>query len=80
MPTRAELKTLYQQGLSDRNMDPLFKTTGWGGLGRTARFVDGVDLQLQLRHRELARPGRLGQRPCVWSAFASACEDASTVK
>ena len=28
MPTRAELKTLYQQGLGDRNMDPAFKTTG----------------------------------------------------
>ena len=29
MPTRVELKTLYQQGVGDRNMDTLFKTTGW---------------------------------------------------
>lgn len=29
MPTRVELKTLYQQGVGKRNMDPAFKTTGW---------------------------------------------------
>ncbi len=29
MPTRAELKTLYQKGLGERNMDPSFKTTGF---------------------------------------------------
>lgn len=28
MPTRAELKTLYQRGLGEGNMDPAFKTTG----------------------------------------------------
>ncbi len=29
MPTRVELKTLYKQGVGERNMDPAFKTTGW---------------------------------------------------
>ncbi len=29
MPTRAELKTLYQKGVGTRNMTPLLKTTGW---------------------------------------------------
>jgi len=29
MPTREELKTLYEKGLGDRNMNPVFKTTGW---------------------------------------------------
>jgi hypothetical protein len=29
MPTRVELKTLYQQGVGVRNIDPAFKTTGW---------------------------------------------------
>ena len=29
MPTKAELKTLYQKGTGRRNMNPLFKTTGW---------------------------------------------------
>ena len=28
MPTRVELKTLYQQGVGERNMDPAFKVTG----------------------------------------------------
>ena len=30
MPTRDELKGLYKEGLGNRNMDPAFKTTGWG--------------------------------------------------
>ena len=29
MPSIEELKGLYQQGKGDRNMDPVFKTTGW---------------------------------------------------
>ncbi len=29
MPTRKELKTLYQKGVGKRNMTPLLKTTGW---------------------------------------------------
>lgn len=29
MPTRAELKTLYQPGVGTRNMDPAFKISGW---------------------------------------------------
>jgi len=29
MPTKAELKTLYQKGTGRRNMNPLFKITGW---------------------------------------------------
>ena len=29
MPTRAELKTLYQKGAGTRNMTALLKTTGW---------------------------------------------------
>jgi len=29
MPTRAEIKTLYQKGAGARNMTPLLKTTGW---------------------------------------------------
>ena len=29
MPTKAELKTLYQKNTGSRNMNPLFKTTGW---------------------------------------------------
>jgi len=29
MPTREELKTLYQKGAGTRNMTPLLKTTGW---------------------------------------------------
>ena len=29
MPTVAELKTLYQWGVGDRIMDPVFGTTGW---------------------------------------------------
>jgi hypothetical protein len=29
MPTHQELKTLYQQGVGERNMDTSFKTTGW---------------------------------------------------
>jgi len=28
MPTRVELKTLYQQGVGERNIDPAFKITG----------------------------------------------------
>jgi hypothetical protein len=29
MPTRVELKTLYQHGVGEWNRDPAFKTTGW---------------------------------------------------
>ncbi len=29
MPTAAELETIYEEGLGDRNMPPLLKTTGW---------------------------------------------------
>jgi hypothetical protein len=29
MPTREELRTLYNKGAEDRNMTPLLKTTGW---------------------------------------------------
>lgn len=29
MPTRRELRRLYQQGVGDRNMDPAFKITGF---------------------------------------------------
>lgn len=29
MPTKAELNTLYQPGIGERNMDPAIKTTGW---------------------------------------------------
>lgn len=29
MPTKAELKTLHQPGVGERNMDPAIKTTGW---------------------------------------------------
>jgi hypothetical protein len=29
MPTRRELKTLYNKGVGKRNMTPLLKTTGW---------------------------------------------------
>jgi hypothetical protein len=29
MPTRDELKSLYQKGVGNRNMNPAFKTTGW---------------------------------------------------
>jgi hypothetical protein len=29
MPTRAEVRTLYKEGLGERNMTPLLKTTGW---------------------------------------------------
>jgi hypothetical protein len=29
MPTRAELKGLYHEGMGNRNMPPEFKTTGW---------------------------------------------------
>jgi hypothetical protein len=29
MPTRQELRTIYQQGVGERNMDPAFKTTGY---------------------------------------------------
>lgn len=29
MPTRAELRTLFQESVGTRNMDPVFKTTGW---------------------------------------------------
>ena len=29
MPTNLELKRLYEEGKGDRNMDPIFKTTGW---------------------------------------------------
>jgi hypothetical protein len=29
MPTKEELKTLYQKGVGTRNMTPLLKTTGW---------------------------------------------------
>lgn len=29
MPTRQELRTLYLEGVGQRNMDPAFKTTGW---------------------------------------------------
>lgn len=29
MPTRMELIGLYQDGKGSRNMDPIFKTTGW---------------------------------------------------
>jgi hypothetical protein len=29
MPSQDELATLYQQGVGERNIDPLFKITGW---------------------------------------------------
>ena len=29
MPTREELKTLYQKGAGSRNKTPLLETTGW---------------------------------------------------
>jgi hypothetical protein len=29
MPTQDELTMLYQQGVGERNIDPMFKTTGW---------------------------------------------------
>ncbi len=29
MPTSDELKTLYKEGVGERNMTPLLKTTGW---------------------------------------------------
>ncbi|MFH0730531.1 MAG: hypothetical protein V2B19_29825 [Pseudomonadota bacterium] len=29
MPSQDELALLYQQGVGERNIDPLFKTTGW---------------------------------------------------
>ena len=29
MPTRQELRSLYEKGIGERNMDPAFKTTGW---------------------------------------------------
>ena len=29
MPTRYELKTLYQPGMGRRNVDPVFNTSGW---------------------------------------------------
>jgi len=29
MPTKTELKTLYQKGTGKRNINPFFKTTGW---------------------------------------------------
>lgn len=29
MPKLKELKTLYQKGIVENNMDPVFKTTGW---------------------------------------------------
>jgi hypothetical protein len=29
MPTRQELRMLYQKGVGERNMDPAFKTSGW---------------------------------------------------
>jgi hypothetical protein len=29
MPMRQELKSLYQKGAGERNLDPAFKTTGW---------------------------------------------------
>ncbi|MBI4559497.1 MAG: DUF1566 domain-containing protein [Candidatus Hydrogenedentes bacterium] len=29
MPTQQELRSLYQQGVGERNMDPVFNTTGW---------------------------------------------------
>jgi hypothetical protein len=29
MPTREELKSLYQKGAGTQNMTPLLKTTGW---------------------------------------------------
>jgi len=29
MPTREELRGLYQRGVGERNMDPVFQTTGW---------------------------------------------------
>jgi len=29
MPTKNELKSLYKKGAGERNMTPLFKTTGW---------------------------------------------------
>ena len=29
MPTRQELRTLYQEGVGERNIDPVFKTTCW---------------------------------------------------
>jgi hypothetical protein len=29
MPTRVELKALYEQGRGERNIDPLFVFSGW---------------------------------------------------
>ena len=38
MPTRVELKMLYQKGVGTRNMDPVFETTGWWVWGEPHDF------------------------------------------
>ena len=42
MPTREELRTLYQEGAGTRNMTPLLKTTGWYVLSDDTKTVSEV--------------------------------------
>jgi hypothetical protein len=46
MPSKDELKTLYEKGKGSRNMTPLLKTTGWfawSGETESYSIVGGVD-------------------------------------
>ena len=76
MPTREELKTLYQKGAGTRNMTPLLKTTGWCGVvWRDTGFVVGLGLLLQQRRRGLVLPRLLRQHTGFCGAFPKTMMD-----
>jgi hypothetical protein len=49
MPTRGELKTLYEKGMGERNIDPIFKMTGtdvWSGEPYDSSFAWYFDFRI----------------------------------
>ena len=58
MPTRDELRALYQKGAGSRNIDPLFVTTGWYvwsrdrflGFMRALKFKNGHTVDYKMWH------------------------------
>ena len=76
MPTREELKTLYQKGAGTRNMTPLLKTTGWWvWSGETRDSSSAWGFHFTRRRRVLGLPQRLQQRAGFCGAFPKTMMD-----
>jgi hypothetical protein len=96
MPTRQELKSLYQKGLGTRNMDPTLKTSGWwvwsGELSDSSsawdfNFIMGKEQAIPRRsstnNRVFAvrsRPSPGPQVPMVEAAFPKPAEKNATIR